>query len=581
MNGRTGSSPFTVACALTHRRAWERIVTDGLDYGIIYEADAVFKGSRKQYLRHVLHVMTTTDPKWELINLGRCFDFCESQKFITKLSPTQNIVTSLSSGCTHAYMISREGAKKLLQWSLPYTMPVDYLMDMLSRSEILRMYSITAPVFHQVKTDDAHDHDAVVECDPAEKWLLKKYKTIAEDDKNVLAKISASWVSQWVRDTLEAQDGVSGGVKNVVKDAHCVELDQFCEWISGSNVEGPEEAQFNKHLDDLGFQTVVIWGLTINEGHTHRYIHGALKDAAVRAFRTSMTPRRICWVPSSTILCHEDPVQNSLVFATPKHMTYTMDPPLKHCPVSSTNRYIFHELIPPQFYDIRTNVVQWVVRGPDGSSPVLEAEHYALRKSVPCPDVACFYNTTYVAPWATRYRPDPDAKPPPGTRRRSSVVHFIGTIWWLNVQEFCSFVSGCNAVGVKVVRHGVSQVPPGACEGINATWDDDWRSVPDDERTRFMWESAFVPTFQGAAHLNGNESYISDRTIDAIALGMKVVTNNKFAADLFNVPYADPYDMCALNKRTPIPYANPMMAAKHTYLSRLNDILGIFNSPPT
>ena len=606
LNGRSAVSPFAIACTLTHRRAWERIVNDPtmLDYAIVYEADAAFDvqddqshyTDRNQYISYIVDVVSNLDPGWELVNLGRCWDFCENQKVIHQFSPTQSVVKSLSPSCTHAYIVSRTGAKKLLQWSLPFTMPVDYLLDMLGRTKILSMYSISNPAFFQAKSDDANDKGNLLECDPDEKAIMKKHpiKSIANDDQLILRTINASWVSNWVRDSLAANDydeSITFPGPPVSDETTCNPLAEFCEWIAGANHEGPEEAEFLRLMDTHGLDTFMVWGLQLNEVHTHRYIHAALKEAAQRAFTTSLRPRRVCWVPSSTILCDVrgdgEPLVNALVVATPKHMAYTADPALKHLPVSSKNKYIFHELAPPQFHDLQKlgNVVQWVVRGPDGSSPVLEAEHYTLKQTVPCrgADYKCIYGNTYVAPWGTRYRPDPnDAIPPPGTKADPTTIHFIGTIWWLNKDAWCDFVAGCNAVGVKVVRSGLARLPKKGwrCDGRDVEWDEDWRAVPDDERQQLMWNSAFVPAFQGANHINGNASYIPDRIIDAVALGMKVVTNNKYAADIFGVPYTTPYDMCALNQRSPIPFANPMNAATHTYLSRLNDMLDLLLQNP-
>jgi len=87
LSGRSGQDKFTVACALTHRRAWEQMVDQHLSAAIIFEDDAYYALSLHnstprpiipptEALRRTLTAVSAVDPDWEYINLGRCYDFC-------------------------------------------------------------------------------------------------------------------------------------------------------------------------------------------------------------------------------------------------------------------------------------------------------------------------------------------------------------------------------------------------------------------------------------------------------------------------------------------------------------------------
>ena len=62
------------------------------------------------------------------------------------------LVKSLAPLCTHSYLITLEGAKKLLAASLPIVVPVDVLMTITSRIGELRMFSASPRLFDQASS---------------------------------------------------------------------------------------------------------------------------------------------------------------------------------------------------------------------------------------------------------------------------------------------------------------------------------------------------------------------------------------------------------------------------------------------
>ena len=58
------------------------------------------------------------------------------------------IVASGFPRCSHAYIVSKFGANKLLRYSLPHITSVDLLISMLQRNHVIKMYSVTPNIFN-------------------------------------------------------------------------------------------------------------------------------------------------------------------------------------------------------------------------------------------------------------------------------------------------------------------------------------------------------------------------------------------------------------------------------------------------
>ena len=154
LSGSTRQDAFTIACSLTHRRVWEMMVARGIPYAMVLESDAIFVGegvTAQQAMLQAVHQATETDPEWDLLNLGRCWDLCELDVTVAggRLG-SGRIVRSVSAGCTHAFVVSLAGAQKLLTHSLPHVTSIDYLIALLSRTSRLHVYSVSPRLFDQV-----------------------------------------------------------------------------------------------------------------------------------------------------------------------------------------------------------------------------------------------------------------------------------------------------------------------------------------------------------------------------------------------------------------------------------------------
>ena len=113
-----------VACSLSHKRALERFLASGADYGLILEDDAHI--APEDFARIVSAAEATRD-----------FDFMKLSGYgtpllfgkIVAISEDVKVLAALSlSACSHAYIVSHKGARKLIGTILPISDPYDLFL---------------------------------------------------------------------------------------------------------------------------------------------------------------------------------------------------------------------------------------------------------------------------------------------------------------------------------------------------------------------------------------------------------------------------------------------------------------------
>jgi hypothetical protein len=147
---------------------------------------------------------------------------------------------------------------------------------------------------------------------------------------------------------------------NMNKSQFCVELSQTqniqndCQLIGGTKSPRAPDAATLKFLDSMAhakLSGVIIWGLTPEADHTHVYIHKAIHKAVKVAFEFSPIPMHLCYVQENPAFdlgrdffngTKRGRLVDSLVFSSPKHMTWSNDPGFLMLPLDSTARYVFH-----------------------------------------------------------------------------------------------------------------------------------------------------------------------------------------------------------------------------------------------
>jgi len=168
--------------------------------------------------------------------------------------------------------------------------------------------------------------------------------------------------------------------------------------------------------------------------------------------------------------------------------------------------------------------------------------------------------------WATDLIPSEIEanKPKEMLSLKNKVVHYIGTLWWVNEKELAEFRRACIDDGVEFKQTGAGQ------DGV----------ISHEDNIRMVRESYMAPSISGTHHLT--EGYAPCRIFKNISYGQFGITNSKYVNELFEnrlIYNPDPYQLYFDAKErlqnmhvSELHELMDFVAAKHTYLNRL-DIL--------
>lgn len=111
-----------IGCYLSHRKAWQRIVDEKLDYAIVLEDDFYIDESIHNAIKNIEQLQQP----WQLIKLAAYENRTRPIAYQQNLNNHQQLVIhkKLMTGCC-ATAISYEGAKQLLKATAQFGRPVD------------------------------------------------------------------------------------------------------------------------------------------------------------------------------------------------------------------------------------------------------------------------------------------------------------------------------------------------------------------------------------------------------------------------------------------------------------------------
>ena len=100
---------------------------------------------KKNVITNFVETTKSLPKGWEYANLGRCWDDSSKEKKVNDY-----LVRSTRPLCRHAYVVSRNGAKKILNYCLPMKgYPGDHQYAEMVRKKILNAFSSKKQVFFQ------------------------------------------------------------------------------------------------------------------------------------------------------------------------------------------------------------------------------------------------------------------------------------------------------------------------------------------------------------------------------------------------------------------------------------------------
>ncbi|XP_069465242.1 inactive glycosyltransferase 25 family member 3 [Ambystoma mexicanum] len=119
-----------VGCFLSHYFIWKEMVELQLDTALVFEDDVRFQGFFKRRLARLMEDIARAELDWDLIYLGRKQVTMEPESPVEEV---RNLVTAEYSYWTLSYVISQQGAQKLINAEpLSRMLPVDEFLPIMS-----------------------------------------------------------------------------------------------------------------------------------------------------------------------------------------------------------------------------------------------------------------------------------------------------------------------------------------------------------------------------------------------------------------------------------------------------------------
>ena len=140
--GEDLESVGALACGLGHRYLWELIVRNGWKRTILFEDDVTFsKDFTRDVISEMLKELQIIDPEWEIFSFGHTN---RRDQFQSKIPNSNHFYKcrGMFYG-TAGYMITLEGAQKLLRNFFPVDVQVDAYMGLICdelRKDRVRLY---------------------------------------------------------------------------------------------------------------------------------------------------------------------------------------------------------------------------------------------------------------------------------------------------------------------------------------------------------------------------------------------------------------------------------------------------------
>mmetsp|Transcript_101431 Transcript_101431/g.160388 ORF Transcript_101431/g.160388 Transcript_101431/m.160388 type:complete len:382 (-) Transcript_101431:153-1298(-) len=160
-----------VGLYLSHAAAWQYVLNKNLDYGLIFEDDlTLFSPS---FEKNVSSILSGYSQWWDMLYLQRCDDELWPKRRIFDHVPgrprvpnsvleTYPVVTPIEAEdlvpCTGAYIITREGAEKLLRHALPANEQLDKQIGRVANFKRAALSPPVAQCWEIFKNKHGHYH---------------------------------------------------------------------------------------------------------------------------------------------------------------------------------------------------------------------------------------------------------------------------------------------------------------------------------------------------------------------------------------------------------------------------------------
>ncbi len=141
-----------VACHLSHIKVLRTfLATKTAKIALILEDDLKKCSGKKFYkkrMKHLSQEIKRIENSWDVIYLGHCWTSCLKLSFIS-----EQLCKGGNPLCRHAYVVSRSGAQKIIENTLPMYNNGDEMMKLMNMQGLLRVLTLMPPIFFQNRND--------------------------------------------------------------------------------------------------------------------------------------------------------------------------------------------------------------------------------------------------------------------------------------------------------------------------------------------------------------------------------------------------------------------------------------------
>jgi glycosyl transferase family 25 len=134
-----------IGCYLSHIKLWQKLINSEDNTMLIFEDDIELNFSKLNEINLFLQNVTSTQPDWDFIFLGYTKPLMFSNDLCNKNICQIKDITF----CTHAYIINKKGAKKLLDKAFPIVHQIDSFISFMSARGDIKSFRPTKPFFTQ------------------------------------------------------------------------------------------------------------------------------------------------------------------------------------------------------------------------------------------------------------------------------------------------------------------------------------------------------------------------------------------------------------------------------------------------
>ena len=157
-----------IGCAMSHIKTWKEFLKTDADYAIIFEDDVVFEKNFKNELNDIIKI---APKEYDILYLG-CFGCNNQINIFTYLSSIVGLINLNSKKlnkfinkpvvayATHSYIVSRNGANKLLKYiEGNISNHIDFQMNKLMINNKINVYALNKRIVYQTSTDETQSNN--------------------------------------------------------------------------------------------------------------------------------------------------------------------------------------------------------------------------------------------------------------------------------------------------------------------------------------------------------------------------------------------------------------------------------------